>query len=173
MQTKTWIKEVVIGCNFCPFASKELKLGRVHYQVVRSGDLTTCLQALAVELERLDDDKNVETTLIIFPDDFRDFYQYLDLTDLAGKFLKSQKKTGVYQVASFHPEYLFAGSKANDPANYTNRSLYPMLHLLREATLTAALAQFPHPEKIPDNNIEFARKKGLEYMKVLRDSCFL
>lgn len=170
-QTKTWIKEVVVGCNFCPFAAKELKLGRIYYQVVRSADFKKGLEALAIEFERLDDEEEIETTLIIFPDDFADFYHYLELTDLAEKFLKKQKRQGVYQVASFHPEYLFAGSTKVDPANYTNRSVFPMLHLLREASLTAALEQFPHPEKIPQNNIEFARTKGLEFMKGLRASC--
>jgi hypothetical protein len=170
-QTATWIKEVVVGCNFCPFAAKELKLGSIHYEVIRSGDITTCLQALAREFQRLDEDTSIETTLLIFPDDFSDFYRYLELADLAEKFLADQGKEGVYQLASFHPQYLFAGSTAIDAANYTNRSLYPMLHLLREASLTTALAQFPHPEKIPRNNIAYARKKGLEYMQMLRESC--
>lgn len=171
-QTSKWIKDVVVGCNFCPFAAKELKRGSIHYQVLRSADIKTCLQALALEFQRLDNNESIETTLLILPDDFGDFYKYLELTELAEKFLADLGKEGVYQIASFHPQYLFAGSTAVDPANYTNRSLYPMLHILREASLTAALEQFPHPEKIPENNIVFARKKGLEFMKVLRDSCF-
>jgi hypothetical protein len=126
---------------------------------------------LSLEFDRLDSNESIETTLLIFPNDFRDFYRYLELTDFAEKFLADQGKEGVYQVASFHPEYLFAGSTAIDAANYTNRSLFPMLHLLREASLTNALVQFPHPENIPRNNITYARKKGLEYMKILLESC--
>jgi hypothetical protein len=170
-QTKAWIKEVVVGCNFCPFAAKELKRGSIRFQVVRSGDLTAALRALALEIQRLDEDESIETTLIIFPDDFSDFYRYLELTDLAEQLLANQEKEGVYQVASFHPLYLFAGSNEQDAANYTNRSLFPMLHLLREASITKALEQFPDPGKIPQTNIEFARKKGLEYMRLLRESC--
>jgi hypothetical protein len=170
-QTKKWIQEVVVGCNFCPFAARELKRGSIHYQVLRRADLKTTLEALALEFQRLDTDENIETTLLILPDDFSDFKKYLDLAELADDLVAELDKEGIYQVASFHPAYLFAGSKQDDPANYTNRSVYPMLHILREASLTAALKQFPDPEKIPRNNISFARKQGLEYMKVLRESC--
>lgn len=170
-QTAAWIKEVVVGCNFCPFAAREMKSVSIHYEVIRSGNFETCLHALSLEFQRLDGDERIETTLLLFPDHFEDFYRYLELTDLADKFLTDQGKEGIYQVASFHPQYLFAGSTSDDAANYTNRSLFPMLHILREASLTSALAQFPHPEKIPRNNITYARKKGLEYMRVLRESC--
>jgi hypothetical protein len=170
-QTKSWIKEVVVGCNFCPFAAKELKRGSIRYQVVRAADFKLSLEALAKEFQRLDEEENIETTLLIFPDRFNDFYKYLELTELAEKLLADLGKEGVYQLASFHPTYLFAGSREADPANYTNRSLFPMLHILREASITAALESFPHPERIPANNIKFAQQKGLEYMKTLRDSC--
>jgi len=170
-QTKRWIQDVVVGCNFCPFAAKELKLGSIHYQVLRSATIKTCLQELAFAFQQLENDNSIETTLLILPDDFGDFNKYLELTELADEFLADLGKEGIYQVASFHPLYIFAGSTSADPANYTNRSLYPMLHILREASLTTALTEFPHPEKIPQNNIAFAKKKGLEYMKVLRYSC--
>ena len=77
---------------------------------------------------------------------------------------------GVYQLASFHPLYRFAGSKADDAANYTNRSVYPMLHLLREASIEKALQHYADPEQIPENNIRFARGKGVLYMKALWDA---
>ncbi len=170
-QTEAWIKEVVVGCNFCPFAAKEIKRGSIRYQVIRSGDFKTCLLALSLELQRLDENKSIETILLIFPDDFGDFNRYLELVNLAEDFLSDQGKEGIYQVAGFHPQYLFAGSTDIDAANYTNRSLFPMLHILREESLTKALAQFSHPEKIPQNNIEYARKKGLDYMKLIREAC--
>ncbi len=78
---------------------------------------------------------------------------------------------GVYQIASFHPDYIFAGSEVDDAANYTNRSVYPMLHLLREDSITKVLSTYKNPELIPEHNIEFARNKGLQYMQVLRASC--
>ncbi|MEI2747252.1 MAG: DUF1415 family protein [Ferruginibacter sp.] len=85
--------------------------------------------------------------------------------------LEKEGYEGIFQLASFHPDYRFAGSKADDAANYTNRSPYPILHLLKEESIEKALEKFPDPEKIPDKNIAFAREKGLEYMKNLLKSC--
>ena len=77
----------------------------------------------------------------------------------------------MYQLASFHPMYRFASSVKNDAADYTNRSIYPMLHLLRESSIEKAVAHYENPENIPERNVDFARKKGLTFMKLLRDSC--
>jgi hypothetical protein len=112
----------------------------------------------------------IETSFLIFPRAFSKFDDYLYLLSLAESFLKKKGYEGVYQVASFHPLYLFAGSDENDPANYTNRSIYPMLHLLREESIDKALENYNDPENIPERNINFAREKGLVYMKMLRDS---
>jgi hypothetical protein len=87
------------------------------------------------------------------------------------KLLIKENYDGVYQIASFHPDYCFAGEDENDPANYTNRSIYPMLHILREESLTKALSLYPNPELIPQKNIDFARQKGLQYMQILRATC--
>ena len=171
-QTKTWINKVVIGCNFCPFAAKEFKRERIFYQVHRSEDPRILLSALSAEFDRLDKDSEIETTLIILPGIFPDFYDYLDIISLCEKFLKEDGKEGIYQIASFHPDYLFEGSSVDDPANYTNRSLYPMIQILRESGITEALKNFPAPEKIPQGNIDFARLKGLDFMKKLREECF-
>jgi uncharacterized protein len=170
-QTKKWITDVVIACNFCPFAAREIKRNSVHYQVEYGTTLQAALQAFARECIRLDEDAAIETTLLIFPGAFQSFEDYLDLVELAEKFLKKEGYEGTYQVASFHPLYRFAGSPAEDAANYTNRSLYPMLHLLREESIEKALAHYAAPEQIPENNIDFARKKGAAYMKMLRDAC--
>ena len=172
-QTKTWISKVVIGCNFCPFAAKEFKRDNIHYRVHRSDDPGALLSVLAEEFDRLDKDSEIKTTLIIFPGIFPDFYEYLDIISLGENFLKQQKKEGIYQLASFHPDYLFEGSSNDDPANYTNRSLYPIIQILRESSITEALADFQAPEKIPQRNIEFARQKGLLFMKTLREKSFL
>ena len=91
---------------------------------------------------------------------------------LAEQRLKQKKYKGIYQLASFHPLYRFAGSTENDAANYTNRSLYPMLHLLREASIDKALEQYKNTENIPIANIALARAKGLDAMTKLRESCF-
>lgn len=170
-QTKAWINKVVIGCNFCPFAAREVKRGSIHFKVLRSGKQTDVLQSVTAECERLDNNENIATTIIILPGLFPAFRDYLGIISKTEKLLQKQGKEGIYQVASFHPDYLFEGTLPDDPANYTNRSIYPMIHLLRESGITDALAQFPNPEGIPQRNIEFARQKGLTYMKLLRDAC--
>lgn len=171
-QTKKWISDVVIGCNFCPFAAVPYKKGSIHYAVEYSTDLNSCLQALILECQRLDEDDSIETSLLIFPEAFSDFDDYLDMVAMAEELMDDQDYEGVYQVASFHPDYRFADAPDNDPANYTNRSVYPMLHLLREDSLEKAIDSHPDAEAIPGRNIVFAREKGLAYMKLLRDTCF-
>ena len=170
-QTKKWINDVVVGCNFCPFASNVLKQQTAHYQVETSASLNICLDSFLRETNRLDNEKNIETVFLIFPNSFRQFDEYLDLVSLAEKLLKLNGYEGIYQLASFHPLYQFANSPENDAANYTNRSIYPMLHLLREESIDKALEHYKSPEDIPDRNINFAREKGLAYMKMLRDAC--
>ena len=169
-RTKKWIIEVVIGCNFCPFAANVVKQRSIFYKVEESVDMEECLDSFGLEMQRLDEDNAIETTLIILPNGFQKFDDYLDLLSMAEKRLKKEGYEGIYQVASFHPSYLFAGSDENDPANYTNRSIYPMLHLLREESIDKALENFKSPESIPARNINFAREKGLAYMKMLRDA---
>ena len=170
-QTKKWISDVIVGCNFCPFAAKVVKHKQIHYQVEKSVATDNCLDAFLQEIIRLDVDNAIETSFLIFPQSFVSFDDYLDLVALAEKLIYDKGYEGIYQVASFHPLYQFAGSRNDDAANYTNRSVYPMLHLLREESIDRALEHFKSPENIPETNINFAREKGLVYMKLLRDSC--
>ena len=170
-QTKKWITDVVVGCNFCPFAAREVKQNKVHYQVEPATMLNICLESFLKECIRLDNEVRIETTLLIFPNAFHSFDNYLDLVVLAEAKLKQNGYEGIYQVASFHPFYRFADSQDNDAANYTNRSIYPMLHLLREESIEKALEQYADPEHIPERNILFSREKGTTYMKMLRDAC--
>jgi len=170
-QTKNWIKTLVIGCNFCPFASREFKQNSIHYQVETGAALSTVRQVILQECKRLDKDRSIGTTLIIFPDSFTEFDDYLKLVTYAENLLKQKKYEGVYQLASFHPLYQFENSPFDDPANYTNRSIYPMLHLLREDHIRKALQFFPDAAGIPERNIQFTREKGEAYLKMLRDSC--
>jgi hypothetical protein len=170
-QTAKWINDVVIGCNFCPFAAKAVKQQTIHYQVENSTAIGVCLNAFTAEAERLDADETIETVFIIFPHSFKQFNDYLNFVAMAEEVLRKNGYEGIYQVASFHPLYLFAGAAENDAANYTNRSLYPMLHLLRESSIDKALLNYAEPEEIPNRNIDFARNKGLAYMKLLKDTC--
>ena len=169
-RTKKWIIDVVIGCNFCPFAANVVKQKTIFYKVEENKEVETCLASFVLEMDRLDNDPAIETSFLIFPNAFQQFDDYLDLVSLAEKLLKRKSYEGVYQVASFHPLYLFANSDESDPANYTNRSIYPMLQLLREESIDKALANYKDPESIPARNINFAKEKGLVYMKMLRDA---
>ena len=169
-QTKKWIIDVVIGCNLCPFAANEIKQQTIFYRVETGMDQKSCLDSFVYEMERLDNNDTIETSFLIFPNKFEKFDDYLDLVSSAEKLLKRKGYEGIYQVASFHPLYLFAGSNENDAANYTNRSIYPMLQLLREESIDKALKHYQNPESIPERNIQFTREKGLIYMKMLRDA---
>ena len=170
-QTEKWIQDVVVACNFCPFAAQVIRQKKVHYEVETSNQLDSCLEAVLRELNRLENESTIETTFLIFPDAFKEFDDFLDLVSLAEDLLEQSGFDGIYQLASFHPLYLFANSSKTDPANYTNRSIYPMLHLLCESSIDRALENYKHPENIPDTNINFAREKGLAAMQQLRDSC--
>jgi len=167
-QTKTWIDTVIVGCNFCPFAASVVKNDTIHYEVISKADLQRALEALALSFSKLDADVKTETLFLIFPETFTVFDEYLQLVELSEALLEKQGYEGVYQIASFHPGYLFAGSTENDPSNYTNRSPYPMLHLLREESVTRAVDSFPGTEKIPSRNIKYAQQKGLLFMQSLR-----
>ena len=160
----------MIGCNFCPFAAKPMQQKTIRYVVSRESDPALCMQLLRSEFEYLDEHQETETSFIIFPETFALLDDYLDLAEEADE-LAEEDYEGVYQVASFHPLYQFGGAPANDAANYTNRSVFPMLHILREESITDALKHFPNPDKIPEDNIAYARAKGLNYMKLLRAAC--
>jgi len=170
-QTKKWISNVVIGCNFCTFAAREVKQNTVHYEVEFSEKPGDCLRSFLRECRRLDETTAIETSFLVMPAASPLFDDYLNLVLLAENSVKKNGYEGIYQVASFHPLYRFAGTTDDDAANYTNRSVYPMLHLLREESIELALKKYAEPGKIPEHNIQFAREKGLAYMQMLRDAC--
>ncbi len=170
-QTKNWLQQVVIACNFCPFAKKELHRGSIHFEVVEAQGRANLLASVVQEMQRLDENDGIETTLLIYPEAFPEFAEFLDFIELAETELAEHDYEGIYQLATFHPDYCFVGEPADDPANFTNRSLYPMLHILREASITKAVDNYPDPENIPERNIVFARKKGLAHMAALREAC--
>jgi len=166
-QTQQWIETIVVGLNFCPFAKRELRKNAVRFILNESTDIQETLQQLIAECAFLDANPESETTLLILPNGFEDFLHYLDLTELAEDLLAEQGYEGVYQVASFHPEYCFADADSEDAANYTNRSPYPMLHLLREASLDMAIDNFPGIDLIPETNMQKARSLGTEFFQTM------
>lgn len=168
--TRQWIQQVVIGLNLCPFAAKPVKENKVRFFVEETASMAVCLDTLANECRLLDHDPSVETTLLILPHCATHFDDFLHLLDLSERRLRKLKYEGIYQVASFHPDYCFAGEAEHDAANYTNRSPYPMLHLLREDSLEEAIRHHPDPEGIPERNIRLTREKGEAYMRLLREA---
>lgn len=167
LQTKLWIKKVVIDCHFCPFASAPVKNNSVRYVVSTKENSTIIIGDILEECVYLDEHDDTTTTLIILPNKYEKFLEYLDFLAAAENKIKQSGYEGVYQLAGFHPDYLFAGSTDDDASNYTNRSIFPMIHILREVSIDEALANYNHPEKIPENNIAFTQKKGLAYMQLL------
>jgi uncharacterized protein len=170
-QTKKWIVDVVVGCNFCPFAAREVKRGSIQYEVLNDATSKNILETTAQMFEKLDADNTIETSLLILPNDFEIFTSYLDMVEKAEKLLEKEGYEGIYQIASFHPQYLFAGSSNEDPSNFTNRSPYPMLHFLREDSVSKAVDSHPNIDDVPEQNIAFAQEKGLDYMQKLFAAC--
>jgi uncharacterized protein len=170
--TQTWLKTIIIAYNICPFAKRELERGSIRFTINNDTVIESCLMNLMLECDRLNTDSSIETTLLIYDSAFTTFDDYLDFLELAETLLIEQGYEGVYQLASFHPDYCFEGAKQDDPANYTNRSPYPMLHLLRETSIEWAVADYPHPENIPHRNIELTRELGLAKMQALLAACY-
>ncbi len=169
--TRAWLTSFIIAHNICPFARQVYENNSIRFAVVESDKLEDCLEALVEECQHLDAEAATETTLLIFANACGQFDEYLDLVTIAEQLLQDQGYEGIYQLASFHPDYCFAESNDDDPANYTNRSPYPMLHIIREASIERALQNYPNPERIPERNIELTRKLGLKKMQVQLATC--
>lgn len=169
--TENWVKQVIMAHNLCPFARREVMRASIRYIAIEVLKPKAVLKALLAEYALLDKQPGIETTLVVLPRGFDDFHAYLDLVDRASEALFEHGYEGVYQLASFHPDYCFDGEPEDDPANYTNRSPYPALHIIREASMEKALANYAEPEAIPERNIAFARDKGSGFFIHLLAGC--
>ncbi|MFT5756293.1 MAG: hypothetical protein ACI9LM_001006 [Alteromonadaceae bacterium] len=165
MQTQQWLEEIIVGLNFCPFAKKELVNESIHYHLSAFNKVKKAMFELIEQCHYLQNNPEIETSLIIYPSAFRHFERYLELVDVANDVLASSGFEGIFQLASFHPEYVFAGDDFDDAANFTNRSPYPTIHIIREVSLARVLAVYKNPEQIPVNNIELARQKGRQFFE--------
>ncbi|RUO80397.1 DUF1415 domain-containing protein [Idiomarina tyrosinivorans] len=158
---RRWLEDWVIGHNLCPFAKQPLVAGRVSFSVV-STESNDWLSQFIDWLLFLAEHPAIETALYIAPE-LDDFEQYLGVVEQFEQVLDLGGWRGQFQLATFHPEYLFADTEEDDPSHFTNRSPYPMFHLLREQSLTEALATYRHPERIPERNIEKMQQLGAEH----------
>jgi hypothetical protein len=167
--TKRWLEEAVIGMNFCPFAASVYRTGQVRIVVSEVEDIGEAIQATideAVDLLETPDGEAV-TSLVVFSEGLRDFERFLDAAETVRQALGRAGVDGVLQVATFHPDYQFAGTEPDDLGNYTNRAPYPILHLLPEALVTEAVDSHPDPEGIPDENIERLRRMGRQEVEAM------
>jgi len=157
--TRSWVERAVIGLNLCPFAKAVQSRGQVRYRLTLAASAEALLLDLRDELSWLHnaDPALVDTSLLVHPHVLQDFHDYNDFLAEADAELARLGLDGELQIASFHPAYCFAGSEPDDAANYTNRSPFPMLHLLREASVSRAVDAFPDTAQIYERNIATLR----------------
>ena len=169
--TKAWIQELVIGLNLCPFAQRPFATDKIRFILMEEVELEELVEKVLQEALYLSqvDTMRVETTIIIHPDLLLEFELYLDAIALLEDLLKQLKLEGIIQIASFHPDYQFEGTKFDDVENYTNRAPFPLIHLLREDLMEAALENYPNPEQIPERNIKKMQELGKDKVKELLD----
>ncbi len=167
---QAWIEKAVIGLNLCPFAKSVYVKNQIRYTVSAATDAAALLAELEVELKKLQatDPAEIDTTLLIVTDMLADFLDYNDFLHAADALIDATELRGEIQIASFHPDYQFADAAADDIENYTNRSPYPILHLLRETSIDRAVDAFPYAESIFEQNMETLRKLGHEGWQKLR-----
>jgi len=162
--TSAWLDKAVIGLNLCPFAKAVQVKQQVRYVVSEAKTPDALLEDLERELELLAEanPEKIETTLLIHPQALNDFLDFNDFLDVADGMLEEMELDGILQIASFHPDYQFAGTEQDDIENYTNRSPYPTLHLLREESIDRAVEAFPEAEQIYEKNMATMRELGHE-----------
>jgi hypothetical protein len=162
--TRAWVERAVIGLNLCPFAKAVQQKQQIRYVVSDDTHPEDLLNTLCEELRFLAqaDPAQIDTTLLIHPRVLTDFLDYNDFLDLADAAVEEMGLDGVLQVASFHPQYQFEGTAPDDMANASNRSPYPTLHLLREASVDRAVDAFPEAERIYETNIRTLQQLGAD-----------
>ena len=164
-----WLNDVVIGLNLCPFAAKPQRNKQIKIHVSSDKTENDLLESIYLQLKELDETppQELETTLVVAPyllDDFEDYNQFLDLVE---GLVVQLGKSGIYQIASFHPDYCFYGTEPEDAENLTNRSPYPIFHLIREESMEKVLKHYPDPEAIPERNIDCVENLTPEQIKQL------
>ncbi|EGR3365166.1 hypothetical protein CGJ08_07200 [Vibrio parahaemolyticus] len=172
-QVDQWLNDVVIGLNLCPFAAKPQRNKQIKIFVSEATQEEALLEDILLQLIELSttEPEKLETTLVVVPNMLQDFWDYNFCIDWVEGLIKQQDWEGIFQVATFHPDYCFGGAAPEDDENLTNRSPYPIFHLIREESMEKVLKHYPNPESIPDTNIarvsalsEEERKKLFPYL---------
>jgi hypothetical protein len=162
-ETLLWLDDIVIGQQFCPFAKPVREHNTLHIAVQQQTDMSSLLRQVITECEQLLEKDNIETSLLIYTEQLHDYFDYLDFLDMANEAIATAGLEGTLQLASFHPNYQFADAPSDCPSNFTNRSPYPMIHIIQEQSITEALESFANAENIPQRNIEHAKKLGIDF----------
>ncbi|HHC6591911.1 TPA: DUF1415 domain-containing protein [Vibrio parahaemolyticus] len=172
-QVDQWLNDVVIGLNLCPFAAKPQRNKQIKIFVSKATQEEALLEDILLQLIELSttEPEKLETTLVVVPNMLQDFWDYNFCIDWVEGLIKQQDWEGIFQVATFHPDYCFGGAAPEDDENLTNRSPYPIFHLIREESMEKVLKHYSDPESIPDTNIarvsalsEEERKKLFPYL---------
>lgn len=163
--TERWLRDFVVALDLCPFARFPLDAGKIAFTVSVAQDKERLTEDLLEAITSLEQRPEIETTLLIHPGVLTEFDAYLDYVATAEAIMAHLGYEGIFQIASFHPDYCFHAEAGDAPANFTNRSPYPMLHLLREASLTQAIDAHPDIDEVPQRNIGRLRELGLEAIK--------
>jgi uncharacterized protein len=166
---QSWLSEVVVGLNLCPFARKPFEDDRIRIATELSGDYEALLARFLSEVDLLMRDEKclIETSLLVLPNTLHDFNDYLDCLSNLNEIVSHKGLEGEIQVASFHPGYQFHGTEPDDVSNYTNRAPFPVFHLIREASLEKALESHPDPDAIPGRNIDLMESMEESRIKAL------
>jgi uncharacterized protein len=169
--TQTWVERFVLGLNLCPFARHPYRTNKIKYTIFEGSNTEKLTEKLVLEINHLLETPPsvLETTLIILPDMLADFDEYLDYLEISEFILSELDLEDSVQVASFHPDYQFDGTDIMDVENFTNRSPFPMLHLLREDSIDRAIEAFPEVGDIPAQNIETMKNLGFLQVKKMLD----
>ncbi|GLS82665.1 DUF1415 family protein [Paraferrimonas haliotis] len=157
-QTRQWLESFIVKLNICPFAKQPLEDGRIGYYDCDSVELADTLMSLASQIVALEQNDTVETSLFILSKGYKHFDDFLELIEFSDALIDQQQWRGAFQLAHFHPGYQFDGCDFDDPANHTNRSPLPTLHIIRESSITQAHQLHHDLESIPARNIELLRK---------------
>lgn len=169
--TRSWVEHAVIGLNLCPFANAVARKDQIAYRLSHAREPETLVKDLESALQTMMDTPpdRMDTLLLIHPWTLQDFLDFNDFVGLADELLEQRGLEGVLQIASFHPDYQFAGVAANDVTNATNHSPFPTLHLLREDSLDRAIASVPDTDQIVDRNIAQLRELGDAGLSALQE----
>lgn len=166
---RRWVERLVIGEGLCPFAARPMVAGQVRILCSDATQADDAYRDLLAEVEYLlaVEPAQIETTLLVVPDALTAFDEYLEVLAAGEDALQQLELDSELQIASFHPHYLFADEPADDASHYTNRSPFPVFHLIRQASITQALANWPDPDGIPRRNRRRMRELGVDYLRAL------